>query len=152
MSLKMIKYAVYHMENFKGGAFFPIIITLVKITCAIVAEIGSSFLLVQASSVSLALVFFMGMSIVANIDNIMAKTVTNFSISSEIANNPIQYKKGVRSFAGDVTEVTDWIDSGLPKLIFIPAGLILILNRVLTNIFTCIYFYFFPFLVLMFLE
>jgi hypothetical protein len=100
----------------------------------------------------MALIMFMGMSIVANIDNIMAKTVTNFSISSEIANNPIEYKKGVRSFAGDVTEVKDWIDSGFSKLIFVPAGMILVLNRVMTFIFTCIYFYFFPFMVLMFLE
>ena len=87
----MIKYAIYHMENFKGGAFYPIIITLVKITAAIVAEIGSCFLLVQASSVKLCLIFFMGMSIIANIDNMMSKTVTNFSIASEISKNPIIY-------------------------------------------------------------
>ena len=89
------------MENFKGGVFYPIIITLVKITAAIVAEIGSCFLLVQAGSVKLCLIFFMGMSIVANIDNIMSKTVTNFSIPSEIAKHPIVYKKMPKSFAGD---------------------------------------------------
>jgi len=94
ISLKMIKYAIYHMENFKGGAFYPIIITLVKMTAAIVAEVGSCYLLVQSSSIKLALIFFMGMSIIANIDNIMAKTVTNFSIGSEISKNPIKYKKG----------------------------------------------------------
>jgi len=152
VSLKMIKYAIYHMENFKGGAFYPIILTLVKMTAAIVAEIGSSFLLVQASSIKLALIFFMGMSIVANIDNIMSKTVTNFSIGSEISSNPITYKKGVKSFAGDVKEVNEWIEQGFSKVIFIPAGFILLLNRILTFIFTCIYFYFFPFLVLLFLE
>lgn len=152
VSLKMIKYAVYHMENFKGGAFYPIIITLVKMTAAIVAEIGSSFLLVQAGSIKLALIFFMGMSIVANIDNIMAKTVTNFSIGSEIAKNPIKYKKGVKSFAGDVKEVNEWIEQGFSKIVFIPAGVILVFNRILTFIFTCVYFYFAPFLVLLFLE
>jgi hypothetical protein len=54
-------------------------------TAAIVAEIGSAYLLVQAASVKMCLIFFMGMSIVANIDNIMSKTVTNFSIGTEIA-------------------------------------------------------------------
>jgi hypothetical protein len=46
VSLKMIKYAIYNMEKFKGGAFYPLIISLVKITGAIVAEVGSSYLLV----------------------------------------------------------------------------------------------------------
>lgn len=110
ISIKMIKYAIYNMENFKGGAFYPIMLTLVKMTAAIVAEFGSSFLLVQAGSVKLALIFFLGMSIVANIDNMMAKTVTNFSIGSEIAKNPIKYKKGVKSFVGDIKEVNEWIE------------------------------------------
>jgi len=88
----MIKYAIYHQENFKGGSFYPLMITLVKISGAIVAEIGSAYLLVQAHTIVAALISFMGMAIVANIDNIMASTVTSFNIGQELAANKIQYK------------------------------------------------------------
>lgn len=94
----------------------------------------------------------MGLSIVAKIDNLMALTVTNFSIKAEITKNPIKYKKGAKSFAGDIDEVEDWIASGMSKVIFIPAGFVMILNRIMTLIYTCVYFYFIPFLVLLLKE
>ena len=94
----MLKYAIYNMEKFNGGAFYPIILTLVKITGAVTAEVGSSYLLVQAKNIVGALISFLGMSIVANIDNIMAKTVTNCNMGAELSSNPIMYKKGKKSF------------------------------------------------------
>ena len=48
VSLKMIKYALFNQEKFKGGAFFPLLITLVKVAGAVVAEVGSAYLLVQS--------------------------------------------------------------------------------------------------------
>ena len=64
-------------------------LSIVKITGAIVAELGSAYLIVQASTVKLSLISFLGMSVVANIDNMMALTVTDANIAYEIAKNPI---------------------------------------------------------------
>ena len=101
----MIKYAIYNMEKLKEGALYPIIITLVKITGAVVAEVGSSYLLVQAKNIVGALISFLGMSIVANIDNIMAHTITTTNIGAELSSNPIMYKRGKKSIAGDMEEL-----------------------------------------------
>ena len=105
VSLNMIRYANTHMENFKGGAFFPLLITLVKACGAIVAEIGSAYLLVLSTSVVGALISFLGMSIVANIDNMMVKTITTCETGLEISRNPIKYKRGKKSFSGDLAEL-----------------------------------------------
>ena len=128
-------------------------ITLVKITGAIVAEVGSSYLLVQAHSIVAALISFMGMAIVANIDNIMAHTVSSFNIGEELANKKIQYKaSSKKSIYADIEEMNGWIAEGKPKLEWIPGVIMLILNRIMTLTFICVYFYFSAFMILLFLE
>ena len=89
ISLGMIRFALFNNERFKAGVFFPMTLSIVKITGAIVAELGSAYLIVQASTVKLSLISFLGMSVVANIDNMMALTVTDANIAYEIAKNPI---------------------------------------------------------------
>ena len=89
----MIKYGLYNSENFKSKATIPMLLSLFKITGAIVATVGSSYLICRASTCSLCLIYFMGMSIVANIDNLMALTVTNVCIGTEMAANPIYFNK-----------------------------------------------------------
>jgi hypothetical protein len=73
----MIRYGLYNSESFKAKVTIPMILCLFKITGAIVATVGSAYLICQAKTCSQCLIFFMGMSIVANIDNLMALTVTN---------------------------------------------------------------------------
>ena len=82
------------------------ILSIVKISGAIIAEVGSAYLLVQAPSVKLSLAFFLGMSVVANIDNIMAMTVTDVNIGVEMSKETIQYSRnGQESFRGDWLEI-----------------------------------------------
>ena len=100
-----------------------------------------------------ALVSFLGMSIVANIDNIMGKTITHCDIAQEIANNPIHYKRGKKSFGGDIAELKEWMnDPSKGVIVWIPGFLMIVLNRILMIAYICLYFYFGPFLVLLFLE
>jgi hypothetical protein len=85
VSLEMIKYSVFNQEKFKGGAFLPMLLALSKAFGSIMAEFGSSYLIVRATNVATCLVAFLGMSLVANIDDIMAKTVTGANIGEEIS-------------------------------------------------------------------
>jgi hypothetical protein len=89
ISLGMIRFGVYNSERFKSGPFFPMVLCIVKIFGAVVAEVGSAYLLVQAPTVKLTLAFFLGMSVVANIDNIMALTVTDVNIGLEMEKETI---------------------------------------------------------------
>lgn len=89
----MIRFGVYNNERFKAGPFFPMVLAVVKILGACVAEVGSAYLIVQAPDVKLSLAFFLGMSVVANIDNIMALTVTDVNIGVEMAKETIQYSR-----------------------------------------------------------
>ena len=91
VSLDMIKYSIFNQEKFKGGAFCPMILALSKAFGSIMAEFGSSYLIVRAPNVATCLVAFLGMSLVANIDDIMARTVTGVNIGDEIGSNPIMY-------------------------------------------------------------
>jgi len=50
----------------------------------------------------------MGMSIVANIDNLMALTITNSAISEEMSSDPIYFNKQQKSWRGDLQEINEW--------------------------------------------
>ena len=93
ISLGMIRYGLYNSENFKAKATIPMILSLFKITGAMVATIGSAYMICQAKTCSQCLIFFMGMSIVANIDNLMALTVTDSAIVNEMSSDPIYFNK-----------------------------------------------------------
>lgn len=92
ISLGMIRYGLYNSEHFKAKVTVPMILCMFKITGAIVATVGSAYLICQAKTCSQCLIFFMGMSIVANIDNLMALTVTNQDIGAQMKENPIKFK------------------------------------------------------------
>ena len=89
----MIRYGLYNSENFKAKATIPMILSLFKITGAMVATVGSAYMICQAKTCSQCLIFFMGMSIVANIDNLMALTVTDSAIVNEMSSDPIYFNK-----------------------------------------------------------
>ena len=80
----MIRFALHQSKRFKAGNIIPLILCIFKITGAIIATLGSQYLIVQAMTVREALIFYMGMFIVAQIGTIMALTVTNVDIGSEI--------------------------------------------------------------------
>jgi hypothetical protein len=46
ISLGMIRFGVYNQERFKAGPFVPMVLSLVKISGAVVAEVGSAYLIV----------------------------------------------------------------------------------------------------------
>ena len=73
----MIRFAAYASERFKGGPYYPLILAIIKFTGALLAEAGSAYLIVQASNVKGTLGAFLGMSIVANIDNYHIKNICN---------------------------------------------------------------------------
>ena len=153
ISLNMIKYGLYNSENFKSKATVPMLLCIFKITGAIVATVGSSYLICRAQTCSQCLIFFMGMSIVANIDNLMALTVTNMNISSEISNNPIYFNKSQRSWKGDLQELEDWkADKNMGVVDWIFGLALMIFHRTFKTFFIVAYFYFCPFLVLLLLD
>ena len=84
VSLGMIRFALHNFNRFKAKSTIPLILCIFKISGAIIATLGSQYLIVQAKTVKEALIFYMGMFIVAQIGNIMALTVTNVDIGSEI--------------------------------------------------------------------
>ena len=115
VSIDMIKYSIYNQEKFKGGAFLPMILACAKAFGSIMAELGSSYLIVRSVNVAKCLIAFLGMSIIANIDNIMANTLTGVDLSGEMAKRPITFKKGKKSIYGDIEEIKEWLDPEGPN-------------------------------------
>jgi hypothetical protein len=72
------------------------------------AEIGGAYLVTQQESVSKCIVSFMGMVIIANIDNIMAETINNIDISADMKKNKVKYKKLSNSLISDWKELREW--------------------------------------------
>jgi hypothetical protein len=153
VSLEMIKYAIFNQEKFKGGALLPMLLAFSKLFGSIMAEFGSSYLIVRSTNVATCLVSFLGMSLVATIDDIMAKTVSGANIESEIADTPIKYPKGKKSIYGDIEEVKEWLsDPNYPAVRFVLGFFMLVLNRLMILTYIVVYFYFCPFLVILMLD
>jgi len=76
-----------------------------KLFGSIMAEFGSSYLIVRSTNVATCLVSFLGMSLIATIDDIMAKTITGANIGEEMSSNPVMSPKGRKSIYGDIEEV-----------------------------------------------
>ena len=153
VSIDMIKYSIYHQEKFKGGASLPILLASAKAFGAIMAELGSSYLIVRSQNVQQCLVAFLGMSIVANIDNIMANTITGVNLQEEINKEPIMYKRGKKSIYGDIDEVKEWLeDKNITIFRFVASFIMIVVNRLLTLTYIVCYFYFCPFLVILMLD
>lgn len=93
------------------------------------------------------------MSIVANIDNMMAATVTKQDIGGEISNNPIYFDKQQKSWRGDLQEIDDWKkDKNMGPIDWIAGIFMLIFHRVLKTFYVCGFFYFCPFLVILMIN
>lgn len=153
ISIDMIKYSIYNQEKFKGGAFLPMVLASSKAFGSIMAEFGSSYLIVKSQNVATCLVAFLGMSLVANIDDIMAKTVTGADISGEMGEKPITHQKGKKSIYGDIDEVKEWLSNpDYPAVRFVLGFIMIVINRVMTLTYIVVYFYFCPFLVILMLD
>lgn len=153
ISLDMIKYAIFNQEKFKGGAFLPMLLAFSKAFGSIMAEFGSSYLIVRSVNVATCLVSFLGMSLVATIDDIMAKTVSGVNIGDEISSNPIKHPRGKKSIYGDIEEVKEWLSNpDYPAVRFILGFIMIVLNRIMTLTYIVVYFYFCPFLVILMLD
>jgi hypothetical protein len=149
----MIKYAIYNQEKFKGGAFLPMLLALAKAFGSIMAEFGSAYLIVRAPTVAVCLVSFLGMSLIATIDDIMAKTITGADISGEISGTPIMYEKGKKSIYGDFEEIKEWLsDPSYSAVRFVLGFIMIVFNRIMTLTYIVVYFYFCPFLVILLLD
>lgn len=129
------------------------LLALSKFFGSLMAEFGSSYLIVRSVNVATCLVSFLGMSLVATIDDIMAKTISGVNIGDEISSNPIKYPRGKKSVYGDIEEVKEWLsDPNYPAFRFILGFLMLVLNRIMTLTYIVVYFYFCPFLVILMLD
>ena len=145
----MIRFAAYASERFKGGPYYPLILAIIKFTGALLAEAGSAYLIVQASNVKGTLGAFLGMSIVANIDNYMAKTITEVNIGTEMGKEKIKYTRNGESFNADWLEIQSWRENtNLGILDWIVRLFLLAFHRVFKFFYVVAYFYFAPFLVL----
>lgn len=102
----------------------------------------------------MTLAFFLGMSVVANIDNIMALTVTDVNIGVEMAKETIQYSRnGQESFRGDWLEIQEWRQNPEMGIFAWIAGLfILAFHRICKVFYVVAYFYFCPFMVLLLID
>jgi hypothetical protein len=95
----------------------------------------------------------MGMSIVANIDNLMALTITNSAISEEMGSDPIYFNKQQKSWRGDLQEMNEWRSyKDMGPLDWVAGVFMLIFHRVFKTFYVCAYFYFTPFLVCFMLD
>jgi hypothetical protein len=92
------------------------------------------------------------MAILAKVDTIMALTLTNINIGKEIGDKPTYYKKARRIY-DDIDLVKKWFKNKTFNFIQLPCMLmILFLMRSLRFIYVSIYFYFVPFLCILFTE
>ena len=145
----MIRFGAFAARRFKGGPFYPLILAIVKFTGAILAECGSAYLIVQASNVKGTLGAFLGMSIVANIDNYMAKTITEVNIGAEMGKEKIKYPKNGESFMADWLEMKRWNDEVKMGLFnWLIRLFLLAFHRLFKLFYVVAYFYFAPFMVL----
>ena len=89
------------------------------------------------------------MSIVANIDNYMAKTITDVNIGAEMGKEKIKYPRNGASFKADWLEIQRWRENNnLGILDWIVRLFLLAFHRVFKFFYVVAYFYFAPFLVL----
>lgn len=72
----MLQYALYNDEKFLDkSVYFPIFLTYLKIFGSLAAEIGNLLIIVRLTTISDVVKGYASMAIVANADNIMAKTL-----------------------------------------------------------------------------
>jgi hypothetical protein len=89
------------------------------------------------------------MSIVANIDNYMAKTITEVNIGAEMGKEKIKYPKNGESFMADWLEMKRWNDEVKMGLFnWLIRLFLLAFHRLFKLFYVVAYFYFAPFMVL----
>ena len=127
-------------------------ICLCKLVGAMAAEIGNVYMLVRYTTVKSCVGGYVTMAILAKVDDIMALTLTNISIGGEIGAKPTMYKKSRRIF-DDFNLVKLWIKEGTFNIIQLVSMFIcLVFTRTLRFIYVTVYFYFLPFLCILFTE
>ena len=153
VGLAMIQYAVNNSNKFmQGSCFFPMIIAICKFSGALLAEVGTAYFMLTYTSVAQIIGGYVKFSIVAKMDNIMAKTLTNINIGAEMSAEPIMMRKKVKVYE-DYKLIKKWKKQGKMN-VFQWAGMLtmLVINRVLKFLYVTVYFYFVPILVLIMLE
>ena len=116
------------------------------------AEVGNVYMLVRYTTVKACVGGYVTMAILAKVDNIMALTLTNIDIGGEIAEKPINYKKSRRIY-DDFNLIKLWIKEGVFNIIqLVSMFMCLVFTRALRFIYVTVYFYFLPFLCILFTE
>jgi hypothetical protein len=96
ISLSMIQYSVNNSDQFvQGSCIFPIMIAVSKLSGALLVEIGTAYFMLTYTTITQVIGGYAKFSIIARIDDVMAKTLTspNINISGEINENPIMMKR-----------------------------------------------------------
>jgi hypothetical protein len=153
VSLAMIQYAVNNSESFiQGSCFFPMVIALCKFGGALLAEVGTAYFMLTYTSIAQVIGGYVKFSIVAKIDNIMSKTLTNVNMKGMMKEKPIMMKKKVKIYE-DWKLIKKWKRQGEMNILQWAAMLtMLVFNRVFKFLYVTVYFYFVPFIVLFIVE
>ena len=151
--IQMLQFSVYQSNKFcQKSAFYPVLIVLCKLIGAMAAEIGNVYMLVRYTTVKSCVGGYVTMAILSKVDDIMALTLTNANISGDLSSHPTYYRKARRVF-DDLDLIKKWIKNKTFNLIQFPAMiLVLLLMRGMRFVYVSIYFYFLPFLCILFTE
>ena len=92
----------------QGKAFYPIIIALCKFTGAVLAELGTAYFMLTYTSIESVIGGYVKFSIVANVGNIMALTLTNIDIGGEIGSKPVEWTRAKTKVYDDIELTKQW--------------------------------------------
>lgn len=150
---QMIQFALYNTHKFpQRSAFWPLILASLKMFGALASEYGNIFNILRDQTYGQVIGGYVTMSIIAKIETIMALTLTQCDIGGDYSNNPIMYRRKQNIF-GDIYLVKKWIKHyQMNPLQWIVMLTFLLFNRILRFVYVVLYFYFLPFIILLFVE
>ena len=145
----MLQYALYNDEKFlEESVYFPVQLAYLKILGSLAAEIGNLLIIVRLTSIAAVVRGYASMAIVANADNIMAKTLQELDIGGEMGSIPLYFKRMSRVY-DDWEQIKEWRNErklSCFKRIFLTINLLI--YRCIRFFYICVYYYFIPFLTL----
>jgi len=108
LSQQMLQYSLYNNFKFpERSAFYPLMLTFMKMTGAFIAEYGNIFNIMRYNNVNSVIGGYVTMSIITKIDDIMALTLTSVDIGGEYAAKPIMYRRK-QNIHGDFYLINKW--------------------------------------------
>jgi hypothetical protein len=109
IALEMLNFAVYNTEKFtEEQSFFPFVLLWFKLAGSVLTQVFSIDAMMNFKSISSVLGGFVSHTIISNIDQIMAMTLTKIDIGDVMGDTPIMYKNNTKIF-DDKLLFTKWL-------------------------------------------